>query len=54
MLIAVTMLLAVTSCTASGNGANEKTVTSSVKEHKRRKKNCFYDCDRQCHECVKA
>ena len=32
MLVAVTMLLAATSCTASGNGANEKTVTSSVKE----------------------
>ena len=32
MLVAVTMLLAATSCTASGNGANEKTVTSSVKD----------------------
>lgn len=31
LLVAVTVLLAATSYTTSGNGANEKTVTSSVK-----------------------
>lgn len=32
LLVAVTMLLAATSCTSSGTGANEKTVTSSVND----------------------
>lgn len=32
LLVAVTMLLAATSCTPSGTGANEKTVTSSVND----------------------
>ena len=32
LLVAVTMLLVATSCTSSGTGANEKTVTSSVND----------------------
>lgn len=39
LLVAVTMLLAATSCTASGNGTNEKTADAGVKELLEKAKN---------------